>query len=128
MLSGTVTVVVPSYGALYTPQIPALAAAAGSAVTVPVAITNTGTLTWDPAQKFALAYHVSNLSGTVVWNGARTQLAAPVAPGQTMLVNAQVAVPAQPGVYSVQFDLVQEGVTWFSGQAVPVAGVTLTAQ
>jgi hypothetical protein len=39
-----------------------------------------------------------------------------------------VTAPVQPGVYSVQFDLVQEGVTWFSGQSVPVAGVTLTAQ
>ena len=79
----------------------------------------------------ALAYHVSTAgtsAGTVVWNGARTQLQAPVAPGQTVMVNAQVLVPAQPGVYVVQIDLVQEGVTWFSGQSVPMAGVTLTAQ
>ena len=128
MPSGAVVVTVPAYGAIYTPQIPALAAAAGSAITIPVAVMNTGSLVWDPAQKFALAYHVSTAAGTVVWNGARTQLAAPVASGQTVLVNAQVTVPAQPGVYTVSIDLVQEGVTWFSGQAVPVAGVTLTAQ
>ena len=129
MPSSAVVVVTPSFGAIYTPQIPALASAAGSAVTIPIAIRNTGSLTWDPAQQFALAYHVSNAAGGVlVWNGARTQLAAPVAPGASVVVNAQVTVPAQPGVYSVQFDLVQEGVTWFSGQSVPVAGVTLTAQ
>ena len=128
MPSAAVGVVVPSYGALYTPQIPALAAVAGSGVTIPIAIMNTGSVTWDPTLQFALAYHVSNASGTVVWNGTRTPLAAPVAPGQTVMMNAQVTAPAQPGVYSVQFDLVQEGVTWFSGQSVPVAGVTLTAQ
>ena len=128
MPSASATVVVPSYGALYTPQLPALASAAGSAVTIPVAVLNSGSLTWDPAQKFALAYHVSTPAGTVIWNGARTQLLAPVAPGQTVMVNAQVLVPAQPGVYVVQIDLVQEGVTWFSGQSVPVAGVRLTAQ
>jgi hypothetical protein len=128
MPSAAVGIVVPSYGALYTPQIPALAAVAGSAITIPIAIMNTGSLTWDPAKQFMLAYHVSNASGSVIWNGARTPLAGPVAPGQTVMVNAQVTAPAQPGVYSVQLDLVQEGVTWFSGQSVPVAGVTLTAQ
>jgi hypothetical protein len=128
MPAAAVGVVVPSYGALYTPQIPALAAAAGGAVTIPIAVMNTGSLTWDPAQQFALAYHVTSTAGTVVWNGARTQLSGPVVPGQTLMVNAQVTVPAQPGVYSVTFDLVQEGVTWFSGRSVPVAGVTLTAQ
>jgi hypothetical protein len=128
MPATTVVVVVPSYGAMYTPQLPALASAAGSAVTIPVAVLNSGSLTWDPALKFALAYHVSTAAGTVVWNGTRTQLQAPVAPGQTVMVNAQVLVPAQPGVYIVQIDLVQEGVTWFSGQSVPMAGVTLTAQ
>lgn len=129
MPSASVSVVVPAYGALYAPQVPALASAAGSAVTVPVTVQNTGTLTWDPAQKFALGYHLTTTAGGIlVWNGARTQLAAPVAPGQTVTINAQVAVPAQPGGYGVQFDLVQEGVTWFTGQAVPVAAVTLTAQ
>ena len=124
----SVIVATPSYGALYTSQIPALASAAGSAVTIPVAVLNSGSLTWDPALKFALAYHVSNAMGTVIWNGTRTQLQVPVAPGQTVMVNAQVTVPAQPGVYTVTIDLVQEGVTWFSGQGVPMAGVTLTAQ
>ena len=129
MPASSVVVVVPSYGALYTPQLPALAAAAGAAVTIPVAILNSGSLAWDPALKFAVAYHVSTGgTGVITWNGARTQLAAPVAPGQTVMVNAQVMVPAQPGVYVVQIDLVQEGVTWFSGQSVPMAGVTLTAQ
>jgi hypothetical protein len=128
MPSAVVGVVVPSYGALYTPQVPAIAAAAGTGVTIPIAIMNTGSATWDPAAQFALAYHITNASGTVQWNGARTPLPAPVAPGQTVMINAQVTAPVQPGVYGVQFDLVQEGVTWFSGQSVPVAGVTLTAQ
>ncbi len=124
-----VIVSVPAYGALYTPQLPALASPGGSTVTIPVTVRNTGTLTWDPALKVAFAYHVSTAAGVVVvWNGTRTQLSAPVAPGQTVTVNAQVTVPSQPGAYSVQFDLVQEGVTWFSGQAVPMAAVTLTAQ
>src|SRR4029077_19589676 len=118
---GSAVAVVPAYGALYTAHLPALAAAAGSAVTIPIAVMNTGSLTWDPAKQFALAYHVANASGAItLWNGPRTQLGGPVVPGQTVIVNAQVTVPAQPGVYSVQFDLVQEGVTWFSGQSVPV--------
>jgi len=39
-----------------------------------------------------------------------------------------VAVPATAGTYTVRFDLVQEGTTWFSSQGVAQGTVTLTAQ
>jgi hypothetical protein len=96
---------------------------------VPVTLTNAGSLTWDPAQKFDLAYHLFDAAGGVaVWDGARTLLSGPVAPGASVTVNATVALPANPGAYALKFDLVQEGVSWFSGQGVPAESISLIAQ
>src|SRR5207302_1567446 len=40
---------------------------------------------------------------------------------------AQILVPATPGTYKLRYDIVQEGVTWFSGQGMqtPVKTVTV---
>jgi len=63
-----------------------------------------------------------------VWDGTRTLLPAPVAPGASITVNATVTLPATPGTYALKFDLVQEGVSWFSGQGVPAESISLTVQ
>ena len=44
------------------------------------------------------------------------------------LVAAIVKAPATPGTYTITFDLVQEGVTWFSGQGVTGGSATLNVQ
>ncbi|MDP9320315.1 MAG: N-acetylmuramoyl-L-alanine amidase [Chloroflexota bacterium] len=121
-------VVVPAFGAVYTVPVSALGPR-GAAITVPVTLTNAGSLTWDPAQKFDLAYHIFTPSGAVfVWDGTRTLLSAPVAPGASVTVNATVTLPATPGSFALKFDLVQEGVSWFSGQGVPAESITLAIQ
>jgi uncharacterized protein (DUF3820 family) len=124
----TERVVVPSFGAVYT--VPGnTSGPRGGTITVPVTLTNAGSLTWDPAQKFDLAYHLFDAAGGVaVWDGARTLLSGPVAPGASVTVNATVALPANPGAYALKFDLVQEGVSWFSGQGVPAESISLIAQ
>ena len=121
-------IVVPAIGAVYTvPQ--STVGPRAATVTVPVTLTNAGSTTWDPAQKFDLAYHIFDPAGkVVVWDGARTLLPAAVAPGATITLNATVALPATPGAFALKFDLVQEGVSWFSGQGVPAESITLTIQ
>jgi hypothetical protein len=121
-------VAVPAYGALYAPASATISGPPGATVALPLLITNTGSLAWDPARGFAFAYHVTDASGTVVWNGQRTGLAASLAPDRAAIVNAAIVLPATKGTYTVQLDLVQEGVTWFSGQGVPTAAVTLAVQ
>jgi hypothetical protein len=37
-------------------------------------------------------------------------------------------MPASAGSYVVRFDVVQEGVAWFSGQGVPMGSATLQVQ
>ena len=121
----TVTVQVPPYGATYIVP-PTLTVTAGAASMIPITITNTGSLTWDPV--FNLAYHIYSQSGAVlVWEGVRTDLPVSVAPGQSVTVNAVVNAPPA-GTYTIKFDLVQEGVAWFSSQGVSIGSATLQAK
>jgi len=51
-----------------------------------------------------------------------------VGTGQQAVVSAQVKVPAVIGGYVIKWDLVQEGITWFSGQGVPMDLTTVVVQ
>jgi hypothetical protein len=122
-----VSVVVPPLSALY--SVPAnVSGAVSTMVTVPITLTNAGATTWQPGA-FNLGYHLYVPSGALfVWDGVRTALPAAVAPGQAVTLNAIVKMPAGPGTYLLRFDVVQEGVAWFSGQGVPTGSATLQAQ
>lgn len=123
----TVSVTLPPLSATYT--VPASASGAvNSMVTIPITVTNAGSTTWQPGA-FNVSYHMYVASGALfVWDGVRTSLPAAVAPGQSASVNAIVKLPSGAGTYTVRFDIVQEGVTWFSQQGVPTGSVTLQAQ
>ena len=121
----TVKVDTAAHAALYGVPDSATGAVNGT-ITVPVSITNMGSKVWMPGA-VNLAYHLYAESGNVyVWDGARTVLPQPLGIGQSVLVNATVKVPERAGVFTIRFDLVEEGVTWFSAQRVPTGSVTLT--
>jgi hypothetical protein len=107
--------------------------AAGSSNVVDVSFTNAGTLVWaaSPPNHVRLSYHWRNGAclgnGFAVWNGARTSLPQDVDPGETVhALAATVQAPSAPGMYCLQYDLIHEGVTWFSWQGVPGLYVTVT--
>ncbi|MDQ2915084.1 MAG: N-acetylmuramoyl-L-alanine amidase, partial [Chloroflexota bacterium] len=122
-----VSVILPALSAAYAAPA-SVNGAVNSMITVPVTITNAGTTTWQPGG-FNAAYHLYTQSGAVfVWDGARTALPAAVASGQAVTLNLIVKMPAGPGSYLLRFDVVQEGVAWFSGQGVPMGSATLQVQ
>jgi hypothetical protein len=49
-------------------------------------------------------------------DGIRTELGggAPVMPGARIGLQGRILAPATPGVYWLQWDMVEEGVTWFA--------------
>ena len=101
--------------ATYAATVPATAAA-GSTISVPVTVQNTGDETWNATGPgpVLLAYHWESAGGVIlVWEGLRTALGSDVAPGATRTVAATVAVPAYAGDYQLRFHLVKEGVVWF---------------
>jgi O-Antigen ligase len=91
---------------------------AGAALTVPVTVRNDGLVTWPAggSQAVQLSYHWHDPAQgrIVVFDGLRTRLPADVAPGRQVTLAAPVLAPPQPGAYTLQWDMVQEGVLWFS--------------
>ncbi len=92
-------------------------------VAVPLAVVNSGERAWDPA-RVHLSYHwlwlapreLAHRSRTSPYHdGIRTDLGtAPVAPGARLTVEGRVLAPSWPGLYWLQWDMVEEGVTWFA--------------
>lgn len=89
---------------------------------VPVNLKNEGRLTWqsDTAPPFALSYHwlTPDTEEIVQFDGLRTPFAAPVAPGESVVVSARVRAPNYPGEYTLIWDVVQEHRTWLSLEGV----------
>lgn len=63
------------------------------------------------------SYHWLDATGNVVvFDGARTALPSPLAPGEATGLDMKVVAPAQRGSYLLEVDLVLEGVTWFGAR------------
>jgi len=116
----------PAYASSYgTATLPTFAA--GATYTIPVPVTNRGTATWNAigANLVDLAYHWHDAAGnTVVWDGARSPLPSDVAAGASATVSARVTAPPQQGSYTLTFDLVREGVSWFQFFGSPPSRLT----
>jgi lipoteichoic acid synthase len=92
-------------------------------IAVPVSLGNSGSRAWDPA-RVHLSYHwlwlvpreLAHRSRTVPYHdGIRTDLGeAPVPPGAHLALQGRILAPATPGLYWLQWDMVEEGVTWFA--------------
>ncbi len=110
-----VTALAPFVAAITPPALPVFVA--GGAYTVPLTLRNAGAAAWPAAgpNPIDVSYHWHDAQGnTVVWDGARTALAADVAAGATATVNARVVAPKAAGAYTLTIDLVREGIGWFS--------------
>jgi len=85
---------------------------------VAIEVRNLGARAWPAtgAQPIRLSYHwqEAETGRTVVFDGLRTLLPSDVAPGATARLAARVQAPDRAGRYRLRFDLVHEGVTWFS--------------
>ncbi len=87
---------------------------AGSRQRVRLTLRNTGTGAWTP-DVFHLSYHWADERGVIVIaDGERSALPHPVPPGTNVELCAVVLTPADEGHYALQWDMVQEGVAWFS--------------
>ena len=83
---------------------------------------NDGSATWSAGGGFALSYHWRDRAGEVVdWDGLRTPMPRDVPPGGEVEIMARVQAPQSGGRYSLQWDMVHEGIAWFSQFGGPVA-------
>lgn len=71
--------------------------------------------------KVNVGNHWARADGTIaVRDDGRGPIALPWAPGGVRRVAVTVTAPADVGVYRLQFDVVEEGVTWFADAGSPV--------
>ncbi len=84
-------------------------------------LANTSRTAWTGggAARVRASYHWLDAEGRqVVFNGARTDLALPVAPGGEARVRMAVTAPERPGDYVLELDPLYEHVAWFSQRGV----------
>jgi hypothetical protein len=101
----------------------------GAIITVPVTVRNTGSRTWAAAgtNPVHVSYHWADPNGKqLIHDGERTDLPSDLASGQQASVSAKVKAPANPGVYELQWDLVEENVIWFSEKGAPMLKAAVT--
>ena len=102
-------------------------------VQVPLEIRNTGSKVWSwgGGNPFRVGYHYYRNRRQLELASEfylRTDVPDDVGPGETALIQAQVALPSEPGNYTLEFDLVHEGVTWFKEEGSPVLTRWLTVE
>ncbi|MBK8045865.1 MAG: N-acetylmuramoyl-L-alanine amidase [Anaerolineales bacterium] len=106
---------------------------AGRVVIAEVTLKNADVKTWSPTggNPVRLGYHYYRNRRSLPVTPAkdlRTDLPGDVAPGDSVTLSAQIALPDDPGNYTLELDLVQEGITWFKEQGSPVRTRWLTVE
>ncbi|MEP6694839.1 MAG: hypothetical protein ABJB39_09355, partial [Chloroflexota bacterium] len=93
----------------------------GAQLSLATTVLNYGPRAWSAsgANKVSLSYHITTASGDmVVWDGARGTLPNDVPPFSQVTIPITVAVPQGVGDYVISWDMVLEGVAWFSSTGV----------
>jgi hypothetical protein len=111
------------YGAQYAPTEAALSLRPAEVRATSVRVTNTGQMTWTAGGAFHLAYHWYDTGGRKLEDGRRTLLPRDVAPGEAVVLRAELQAPPAEGRYVLAWDMVQERVAWFSDRGVTPATV-----
>ena len=117
------------YGATYVA--PAAAPLSNGTASITVAVTNTGTLSWNVpgGDRFALGYHwLSPGTTAIIADGSASFALGSVAPGQTQTVSATISAPDSSATYDIAWDVVRNGYSWFSERGVSSATTHVGAQ
>ena len=80
-----------------------------------VVVRNDGTRTWPGDGSVSLSHHWLAADGEVeVWEGRRTPVTRAVEPAGSIALDVVVTAPDSTGRLDLQWDMVDEGVCWFS--------------
>lgn len=97
---------------------------AGEKVTVTLQVTNTSTFVWDPSVR--LGAHWRDQNGRYVrWDSARVALPV-LPPGGSATVSATDVAPAGNGRFTLEWEIVDEGIAWSGDRASLTLSLTST--
>lgn len=113
-----------TYGIQYSPINVPKYMEKGKTYNISVTVKNTGSIPWTSGT-FGMAYHWYSNNTCVLFDGTRDYVKTTVQPGQSYTFNVPVTALSNAGSYTLQFDMVQEGVTWFSQKNCPVVNATV---
>jgi hypothetical protein len=107
------------------PRLSDVSATRGQALTIPVRVVNR--TTFDFGWDIGLSYHLFGSDGRVVkWENPRSQIYPVLSPGAEQQINVGVVAPEVEGAYTLELDMVWEGVAWFKDKGNRTGTVTLT--
>jgi SAM-dependent methyltransferase len=102
--------------------------AAGLPMEVSVRVRNASQVEWPKGERLRLGNHWCTKRGVVVLDDGRAALSRSLPPGEELTVSVTVTPPLSPGTYELQFDMVEEGITWFAGQGSQPARVPVQVE
>lgn len=101
----------------------------GGTITIPVRVVNRSTIPFvagTGAAPFGLSYHLLSDDGRDVrFNNARSYFRSPLAPDEERIVDLAVDVPKARGSYTVEADIVWEGITWLKDRGLETPSLRL---
>ena len=104
-------------------------ARAGDTIRIPVRVVNRSTIPFvasPGAAPFGLSYHLRSDDGRdVQFNNARSYFAQPLAPDEERIVDLAVDVPRARGRYTVEADIVWEGIAWLKDRGLDTPSLRL---
>lgn len=102
---------------------------------LPVKVTNKSTLTWpalgdlDGRNRISLSYRWLSLNGEEIEGYTlRYPLHYDLVSGESTTLSVEIKAPSKPGRYIVEFDLVQELVTWFGNKGSATARIKIKVE
>jgi len=115
-----------AYGATYDVSGMPASIKAGTTGSATIKVTNSSNQIWPAGSNFHVSYHWAQNGVVVVYDGERTFLPTTVLPCFSIVVSATVKAPPAAGAYQIQWDMVLEGVSWFSAKGVPTGNKNVT--
>lgn len=118
------------FKALISIEPPATQVTTSISVNVLIKVKNMSPVVWpcksnDGRYQINLSYHWYKNDENFIFEGLRTQLPCDAQPYEEILVNAVVKPPYLSGEYVLEFDMVQDGVSWFQKKGSAVSRITV---
>ena len=107
------------------PGMAAVSAAPGQAMKIPVRVVNQTRV--DFGFDVGLSYHLFASDGRLIrWDNPRSQFHPVLPPGAEQQISLGVVAPEKEGAYTLEIDMVWEGIAWFKDKGNRTSTIALT--